>query len=63
MPLQKLSKTTQIHQHKQFDKNNSLIKKREDEFMTHMDISNIDCIVQSWRYPMCVAGAVKCNSS
>ena len=63
MPLQKLSKTTQIHQHKQFDKNNSFIKKSEDEFMTHMDISNIDCIVQSWRYPMCVACAVKCNAT
>ena len=64
MPSRKVSKSTNIQQQKQFDQNNSLIKKREKEVLiTHLDISNIDCIVQSWRYPMCVACAVKCNAT
>ena len=64
IPLRMSSKTTKIQQQKQYDKNNSFIKKRKkEEIMTHMDISNIDCIVESWRYTMCVACAVKCNAS
>ena len=31
--------------------------------MTHIDILNIDCIVQSWRYPICVSCAVQCNAT
>ena len=64
MPPRKLSKTTKIDHIKQFNKNDSLIKKQEkEEFMTDINISNIDCVVQSWRYPMCVTCAIKCNAT
>ena len=64
VPLLKWSKTTKILQQKQFDKNISLIKKKEkEECMTLIDISNIDCTVQSWRYPLCVTCAVNCNAT
>ena len=63
MPILKWSKTPKIQQQKQFENNSLITKKEKEHFMTRIDISNIDCIVQSWRYPMCVACAVKCNAT
>ena len=63
MPILKWSKTPKIQQQKQFENNSLIIEKEKEHFLTRIDISNVDCIVQSWRYPMCVACAVKCNAT
>jgi len=42
-------------------KNNSLKEDMGNKSMTRIDIENIDNIVQSWKYSMCVKCAMNCK--